>query len=430
MCDTLCALPAWSLSGETIFAKNSDRSPNEPHLVQHVPAADYPAGSMLRCSYIEIPQVTHTRAMILCQPSWIWGAEMGINDAGVVIGNEAVFTKEKRGSAALTGMDLLRLALERAGGARQAVEIIIDLLQQYGQGGNCGYDHEFHYHNSFLASDAQEAYVLETAGTRYAVTRVQQKQAISNRLSIHGEHVMRGGIEETTDFAKQYTEPLYSHFSAARQRRAQSLLALEQKADVRSMMAALRGHAIADNAVFSKGSVSSVCMHAGGLVGDHTTGSLVAVIRKGKPFTLWITGASTPCIAAFKPVFWGAEFVEKQSPPVFSDPKDSLAYWLKRERLHRAILAKQIDFTALRGEIHALEEEWLHRESTLMMQDAPNREALAALSREAAQQEEALIERYAPKSWEKLPGHGRFERYWNQKTTVIADSATPKDNWS
>jgi hypothetical protein len=44
-------------------------------------------------------------------------------------------------------------------------------------------------------------------------------------------------------------------------------------------------------------------MHAGGLIGDHTTGSLVAVLRENKPSTLWVTGSSTPCISCFKPVF-------------------------------------------------------------------------------------------------------------------------------
>ncbi|MCL1813669.1 MAG: hypothetical protein FWG29_09135 [Treponema sp.] len=36
---------------------------------------------------------------------------------------------------------------------------------------------------------------------------------------------------------------------------------------------------------FTKGSVKSVCMHRGGLIGDHTTGSLVAVLRQNRPAT-------------------------------------------------------------------------------------------------------------------------------------------------
>lgn len=50
-----------------------------------------------------------THAVILSRPSWLWGAEMGANEHGVCIGNEAVWTKEPVGEGeALLGMDLLR----------------------------------------------------------------------------------------------------------------------------------------------------------------------------------------------------------------------------------------------------------------------------------------------------------------------------------
>jgi len=43
----------------------------------------------------------------------MWGGEMGANEYGVVIGNEAVFTKvKKERTPRLLGVDLLRLALE------------------------------------------------------------------------------------------------------------------------------------------------------------------------------------------------------------------------------------------------------------------------------------------------------------------------------
>ena len=41
MCDTIVATPAYTKNGKMLFAKNSDRSPNEPQFLQHIPAKDY-----------------------------------------------------------------------------------------------------------------------------------------------------------------------------------------------------------------------------------------------------------------------------------------------------------------------------------------------------------------------------------------------------
>ena len=56
-------------------------------------------------------QVAHTHAVILSKPAWCWGAEMGANERDVVIGNEAVWTKESSEAdqeEKLLGMDLIR----------------------------------------------------------------------------------------------------------------------------------------------------------------------------------------------------------------------------------------------------------------------------------------------------------------------------------
>jgi len=415
MCDTLSITAGWSKSGVTFFAKNSDRSPNEPHLILRAPGMNHSTGSFVQCTYINIPQVERTHEMILYKPSWIWGAEMGVNDARVAIGNEAVFTKARRGAPSLTGMDTLRLALERADTAASAVEIMIRLLEEYGQGGNCGFDKEFYYDNSFLAADPREAYVLETSGKNYAVIEVNDRYAISNRLSIGANHSARGGVTPGEDFSRRFTEPVFSHFSAAKARRNQVMEQLTPSTGACDLMKVLRSH---DPGVsereFKRGTVGSVCMHAGGLIGDHTTGSLVAVLRPEKPVTLWSTGSSTPCISAYKPVFWNSD-----AAPVFNDSELSLAYWLKREQLHRAVIAGKIDVGALRGRIRDLETEWLSREDKIMSADVPDTNELAALSADADRQEQALIDEVHDGNWRDIKIKGRHTRYWSKKNSKL-----------
>jgi len=183
MCDTIAALAPTSTDAHTFLAKNSDREPNEAQLLTAVPHRTH-SEPRLKTSYIEVDQVRETNAVLLCRPFWMWGVEMGVNEHGVAIGNEAVFTRGGYGATGLTGMDLLRLALERCDSARLAVDMIITLLAQHGQGGNCGFTERFFYHNSFLIADPTEAWILEMVGKQWARKKVSGTGAISNLLTI------------------------------------------------------------------------------------------------------------------------------------------------------------------------------------------------------------------------------------------------------
>jgi len=190
MCDTFVALPDVTLSGELIFGKNRDRPGGE---VQDVVAiSQHVTGDLLQCTYLEIPQVPQTNAVILSKPRWMWGAEMGANEHGVVIGNEAVWTTEPYAETGLLGMDLVRLGLERGATAYDALQVIVDLMAEYGQGGNCAEHLGMNYHNAYLIADRNEAWVLETAGRYWVAEKTTSgTRSISNSLSIHGSGDLR-----------------------------------------------------------------------------------------------------------------------------------------------------------------------------------------------------------------------------------------------
>src|SRR5512143_672889 len=240
MCDTVVALGSVTADGVTLFGKNSDREPNEAHCLLRVPAADHPAASTVKCTYLEIPQVAHTCEVLLAKPFWIWGAEMGANEHGVTIGNEAVFTKVPYDKEpGLIGMDFLRLALERSKTARDALTVITQLLEHHGQGGNCGFQHQLYYHNSYLIADPREAWVLETAGRQWAAVQVKDIRTISNGITIGREwdeasaDLVRYAVDrkwcqgrDDFHFARCYSDFVFTRFSYchSRQRRTIDLL--------------------------------------------------------------------------------------------------------------------------------------------------------------------------------------------------------------
>ena len=388
MCDTMGFLDG----GRAIFAKNSDRSPNEPQVLEFHPAQDHRERD-LPCTYISIPQVAHTKAILISRPTWLWGAEMGVNEDGVCIGNEAVFTKGgyHKENDTLIGMDYLRLALERASTAKEAADVITDLLGFYGQGGNCAYDHKFYYDNSYLIMDRTSIFILETAGKEWTLTEAE-RGSISNRLSAD-----RG-------FARQYRDPVYSKFSGSADRLEQSSTCLAGAATVKDMFDALRTHAPGVKNPFAEGTVNSVCMHFGGAVGDHTTASMV--VELGEDITVWATGTSTPCVSLFKPYRFG----DAPQDPVFR-PGDPAAerYWRAAERFRRALIGKELP-PAFFAERDALEADFLRRSG---------REDPVSLARDAWEREQDLYHKWSAADLPRVPTSYAFRSRWAKKTNVF-----------
>lgn len=81
-------------------------------------------------------------------------------------------------------MDLVRLGLERASTAEEARDVIVELLEIHGQGGNCGLSRPFYYNNAFIVADRCHAYIIETYHRFWVWKRVTEFAAISNAYSI------------------------------------------------------------------------------------------------------------------------------------------------------------------------------------------------------------------------------------------------------
>jgi secernin len=344
-CDTMLAVRP----GQVLFAKNSDRDPNESQFLDWQPRRSHAAGARLRCTWIEIAQVRETHAVLLSRPFWMWGAEIGANDQGVVIGNEAVFTRQRYAKTGLTGMDLLRLALERASTAGDAVAVICELVEQYGQGGGCGYEHRgFSYHNSFIVADASGGYVLETAGRLRAVEKVDHgARSISNGLTIE-------------PFASQQSDRVRTAVSACRVRQPLTQGRAQAASGVADLMAVLADHGAGESQPhysIVNGGMAAPCMHAGGVAaGAQTTASWVAELRPDAA-SHWVTATAAPCTSLFKPVAVDTP-VELGPPP--ADRYDPATLWWRHEALHRRALAgPDAGLGVFRAERDEVQARWL-----------------------------------------------------------------------
>ena len=332
-CDTWVAMSDATIDGSVILAKNSDRPTIEAQpLVQH-PRRCHNAGETVKCTYITIPQVDETCEHIGSKIWWSFGFEHGMNEHGVAIGNEAVFSKEPYEQSGLLGMDFLRLALERSKSAAGAKNVIVDLLQRYGQGGDCERKGEWggsFYHNSFLIADPQEAWVLETAGHYWAAKRiVSGVYSISNIYTIETdwdeshpdlvEHAIEMGwthSEQTFNFARDYGgywEEESPHPGGIQIRRNATLacLKMDYKRISPMTMMNINRHHLEGTIAGPRWSPAEPfwampCAHDSARVKYRTVASMVAHLRPFAPSLLrqvYWASFSNPCCGVFQPFY-------------------------------------------------------------------------------------------------------------------------------
>ncbi len=337
MCDILLATPKATKNGKMIFAKNSDRDPNEAQIVEYIPPMKHEENEV-KMTYVTFPHVEKTYELIISRPWWIWGTEMGANEHGLAIGNTAVFTNQKRKDGGILGMDMIRLALERMRNAKDALNFIINIIESHGQGGSGSYEHKFLYHNSFIIADPQRAYVLETAGKHWVSKEISKFYSISNILTIKNDWDMASDSvislakKSNFDFAKHFSDKFYTYFAHGKERREFTYKALKDKdgeIDLESIMEILRSH---NGGVYPTHSMKDICMHYGGkLSPSQTANSQISIL--GSTSIHWFTGESLPCLSVYKPFFFNSPFWPRERK--IKNKYSPNSFWWRAEVFHR-----------------------------------------------------------------------------------------------
>ncbi len=371
-CDTSVVGGSATFDGSVIFAKNSDRAANECQPLFHMPRQQHSIGTTARCQYIAIPQVEETWEVIGSRPYWLWGFEMGVNEWGVTIGNEAVLSREPYEEVGLIGMDLVRLGLERGRTANLAMRIIGNLVERYGQGGSCEASGFRTYHNSFIVADPTGAWIIETMGRRWVAKRVPERAAISNLYTIRDEWdaCSPGAVQHAQeqcwggtpfDFAAAYQDPEADlRPRVCRLDRARVLLdGYRAPVRVEEMQALLRDHYDRDLPTGPQ-PLPSICMHAAPGRPGETAAAMICHLRPDRrrelAVTCW-TAFGSPCLSIFRPVYPCAVGL----PPILNEGGaiyDPASPWWVFERMQRIVAVAPALAPIARARLHALEAEF------------------------------------------------------------------------
>ena len=321
MCDTLVYRDRDSFW----FCKNSGREPDEPQHVEYYPA--YIAEHEQTTTYIEVEVPAQRSAVLLSRPEWMWGAEIGVNEHGVAIGNEAVYTKLiEQTETSLLGMDLLRLTLEQARTAPEACNILIGYLQKYGQGGPASYRYKnFRYDNSFIIADHESSFIIETAGRFWAKKKIKNMAAISNDLSLTNNYddLHKGAKDYALqqewwdgtgdfDFRATFRTDVIPKAAKSSERRACNLNNLAridpQSVNEQDFMGLLRTHKYDQPS-----SNADVCLHAEGKYRPSaTTNSMIVKLNDRAMPRVW-SSFGQPCENAYSLVELNKFEVKKTS---------------------------------------------------------------------------------------------------------------------
>ena len=311
-CDMLVALSRATRDGGTLFGHNCNRPGDEELALVREPGRTFAPGETVQAGDRPLPQVRRTHTVLAGRRPGQWGYEHGLNEHGVSIGLTTIRTKRAQGPPALTGPELLRLGLERAASARQAVDVLTDLVGRHSQGAA-----ELEVDPAFLITDAREAFVVEMFGPHWAVQHVGEVRAVSDvcHLRQDWDHLSPGladlaiargwwpGDGSKLDFAG-VAAPEGGDNAASLRRWGRATLLLEQENGQVNLPVVRR--ILSDHAggFGNLGGASALCQHAPA----RTAASLITQSGPGDALPVAWYSFGPPCANVYFPLFPAGEF--------------------------------------------------------------------------------------------------------------------------
>jgi secernin len=368
MCDTLCV----RTSGAMLFAKNSDRHPDEAQVVEwHERRA---GGDALRTQYLTIDD-PGAYAFLGSRPMWLWGVEQGVNEHAVAIGNEKIWTidRPRDQRPALIGMDLVRLGLERARTADEALTVLTTLLERHGQGGSGEPHRDEPYYSSFLIADPGAGFVLETSNRTWAAKPIGAGAAVSNRISLGTDWTHASAdVAPNTDFDSYRRLSMPTVIADPRLAVTRAAVARGEVTTPADLARTLRSHGPdRDGSTLpveadADGNGFTVCMHRREML-SQTTASMIAELRPDAPPRAWVC-VGNPCVGVYVPTFGSAV------APELADA----GTWARFARLRDRVEADPSELAAVQAALTEVERDlWADAEVAFASGDRAPREATA-----------------------------------------------------
>jgi hypothetical protein len=297
--DAVVARGPATVDGQTFFGQNL-HGPNQVSAqICLKPGRDFAPGELCGIPDLVVPQVRHTQTVLGLQAQNSSGYRAGLNSARVAAGCLPLEVRLRGNQPGLTGPDLVRLVLERSRSAHQGMEVLVALLDRFGQGSATDDDYTSGCDHAFLIADPRETIWIETAGKHWVAQEIGAVRALASSRTIRqdwdrispalSDFVIGAGAwpadGSKIDFVDAIGDAPEQHPRAFKRWGRAMLLLEEQNGHIDSAVVRrlLRDHG-EDNEGLWMPSIDQTsrgaCRHAGMLAGSATQASFIATLTE------------------------------------------------------------------------------------------------------------------------------------------------------